>query len=157
MTSEQTSALRADLAALLGDPAAVDFCMSLMGLIHAWDDLVDRDKPLEPQVINRAFLTALVDLPLNPFYHRHVQALAPVLINAFLQWRDANTMEQAEIPTEKDLNLAFVLRASVFQVFVFCAFLIGGIELSREIGPDIRRLYVEHLEEYKEEIRQCRM
>lgn len=146
--------LQAHLAPVLQDSDAMRFCLQLMDLIHIWDDLIDKDIEPDAETINRAMLTALVDLPLNPFYHKHVQALAPLLVNAFLQWQDANSMEVPGAP-DSDLNMAWMLRASVYQIFAFCVFLAGGMDYARQVGPTVRRMYGEKLEQYKEEMRQC--
>ena len=143
--------LRTHLAPVLRDEHAVQFCVQLLELIHVWDDLIDRDHEVDAVTINRTMLTALIDLPLNPFYHRHIQTLAPLLLNASLQWQDANSMEGPDAP-ESDLNMAWMLRASVYQIFAFCAFLLGGMDYAREVGPTIRRMYGESLQQYREEM-----
>lgn len=146
--------LQAHLSPIIRDADAMRFCLQLMDLIHVWDDLIDKDREVDDTTINRAMLTALVDIPLNPFYHRHIQTLAPLMLNAFLQWQDANSMEVSDAP-DSDLNMAWMLRASVYQIFAFCAFLTGGMDYALRVGPTIRRMYGETLEQYKQEMRQC--
>jgi hypothetical protein len=137
------------------DSNAVDFCVRLMELVQVWDDLIDRDKAVSGQQINDAFLTALVEIPLNPFYRENVSALAPVVLSAYLQWKAANAMEAGlEVA---DLEKSFMLRASVLQVWLFSCFLVGGDEWADKVGPDIMRLYSERFNTYLKEITKCQI
>lgn len=155
MNQEEQKILKKALAEWVMDEDAVEFCIELAKLVHFWDDLIDKDKEIESSRINEAFLSALVKIPLNPFYHNNALALGPILMDAFLKWRDSDTMER--FGTDSDLDMAFMLRASLFDVFVFCAMLVGGAEWAQVAGPQIRRLYIEKLDDYKKEMMRCRM
>jgi len=134
---------------------AVIFCINLFQVIQVWDDLIDQDNPVEPDQINTAFRVALVDILGNPFVANNSRTLAPVLLNCFLQWQDANELEKS--PVVKDLNMAYMLRASYYQVVSMCAYLVGGADWSKQVGPDIRRLYDENLNAFIEETKKCRL
>ena len=134
---------------LKGDCNAVKMCMDLTYIAHLWDDLVDKDRTRSDTDINDAFRLALVEIPMNPFYRKFSFDLSPLFLNTILQWEDANVLESAE---EHDKDMAYMLRASFLQIFNYCAFLIGGPLWAREIGPDMRRLYAEPLNSFKEEM-----
>jgi len=60
-----------------GDHHTLNMYRAFIDLLHTWDDLVDKDKPVSEIEINRAFLTALVYLPANPFYRSIQDAILP--------------------------------------------------------------------------------
>lgn len=132
---EQTEFLR---KVLKGTEDAVVFCGLLGEISQVLDDLVDGDKAVAEDEIERAFFLALIELPRNPFYARHYAALNPMIQAAFAAWQDANVLERGN---DHDKTLAFVLRDMLTDVAVACAYLIGGYEWAREVGPDIRRFF----------------
>lgn len=134
-----------------GDTDAVRFLVDLTYVLHLWDDLVDRDNPRSEQEINQGFRIALVDIPRNPFYLRHLPDLRPLMMNVILQWQDANQMERKG--NHHDLHMAYMLRAGMLQVFNYCAYLVGGPEWAEQVGPDMRRLYQEDLFDYMQEFK----
>ena len=60
---------------LLGNQAAVNFNLLFRDILHTWDDLIDRDKPVSGEAIHQAFRAALVLLPANPFYRDWLEKL----------------------------------------------------------------------------------
>lgn len=135
--------------ALKGNEAAVRFCIDITFIAHVWDDLVDRDKERTSDEISNAFKSALVDIPSNPFYLANINDLRPLMMNVILQWQDANKLEVNG--NTHDKHMAFMLRASFIQLFVYCAFLCGGGGWAETIGPEIRRIYQEDLFMYLKE------
>jgi hypothetical protein len=144
---EKHNALTASLMGYLKDEQAVDFCMSVVYVAHVWDDLVDGGQRTAKE-INDAFWACLFSIPYNPFYQKHSSVLRPVMMNAVLQWEDANTLEHG---SAHDKHMAFMLRASICQLFNVCAMLLHGLDYARSVGPDLRRLYEESLESFMEE------
>jgi hypothetical protein len=130
--------------------AAVHLCMNLTYIAHLWDDLYDNDRTRTGKEINDAFRIALVDIPLNPFYLEHLTDFRPLMMNAILQWQDANNLENPG--SEHDKHMAYMLRASFLQIFNYCAYLVGGPDWAAQVGPDMRRLYEEPLNEYMKEM-----
>jgi hypothetical protein len=130
--------------AVRGHPEAAEFCITLVEILHTWDDLIDRDKPVSPEAINQAFWLALVELPLNPFYQVHFHDLIPCLMTAILNWHAANDMEATE--SEADKEIAFILRSSYADVVEQAARLVGGYDWARQVTPLIRREF--HKEGY---------
>jgi hypothetical protein len=129
-----------------GNMDAVKFCDDLFALTQTWDDLVDGDREVSPDAVNRAFWRALVELPQNPFYVRHMHDLRPLLRGFFNDWFDANTLEKGDV---HERTLSFVLRDTVGGVASQCAYLVGGYDWMRRVSPDIRRMiHDEGLEDY---------
>lgn len=133
------------------DPAAVEFLTAVVDIAHLWDDLVDRDKDVPVDVINRAFVSALVTLPRNPFYARHFDLLNPILVSAIGNWQIANEFEAGE--SESDLRIAFILRSSYANLLTQVAFIVGGLDWVRAVGPDVRRFtHAEGWDKYLENL-----
>ena len=130
---------------LKDDQWAIQFCIDVMFIAHLWDDLIDKDTFRTGEDINEAFRIALIDIPKNPFYLAHIGDLRPVMMNVILQWQDANVLEKG---SRQDRAKAFMLKASVLQLFNYCAYLVGGPQWAFEIGPDLRRLYEESIDDY---------
>ena len=135
---------------LMDNQDAVRFCIDVTFIAHVWDDLVDKDKERTNEEISNAFKAALIDIPSNPFYLAHINDLRPLMMNAILQWQDANKLEVNG--DDHDKHMAYMLRASFIQLFVYCAFLIGGGGWAETIGPEVRRIYREDLYTYMKEM-----
>lgn len=124
-----------------GHELAVRACVDLLEVAHLWDDIEDKDKNILSSTPMRK---AVIDLPANPFWAQHQPTLQPVLQSVFLQWKAANFLEKSDMQDDK--NKAYMLRASLYQVFHVVAAICGGIEWAEQIGPEIYRLYGEKLE-----------
>ena len=122
--------------AFKGQQDAVDLVMALVRVSQCWDDLVDRDKPVGAGAINAAFYDALVGIPSNPFYRKHMDILLPVGAVACMNYEIANSFERAG-GTQR-LELAHVLRYSVADVATAVLLIIGGPDWVREYGPGLR-------------------
>lgn len=126
--------------ALLAHEPAVMLNAALIDLLHIWDDLVDRDKPVTDEDVHRAFRLALVVIPANPFYQQHFSALHPLLDNLILNWLAANQMErQPESPI--DLPVAFVIRSDYCNFLLKSMVLVGGFDHARAMWPKVRRFW----------------
>jgi hypothetical protein len=141
LTSEQQQLL---YQVVRGHSEAAEFCIMLIEVLHLWDDLIDRDKPILPEAINKAFWQALVELPRNSFYQEHFHDLIPCLMTAILNWHAANAMEAT--PSEPDKEIAFILRSSYADIVIQAAHLCGGYDWAIQITPLIRREF--HKEGY---------
>ncbi len=131
---------------LRGNMDAVAFCELVFFISQVWDDLIDGDKPIDRENVNRAFWAALVSIPWNPFFARHANVLGPIMRAYIADWFAANDLEQG---SEHDQTVAFALRDAVGGVLVQCAYLVGGYEWMRRTAPDIRRLvHDENLDDY---------
>jgi hypothetical protein len=125
--------------ALRGDASALDFLRSIALILHTWDDLVDRDSPVDDDDIGRAFTLALVHLPRNGFYQRNFEKLNPILIQSITNWRIATEVERAEDATTDDLTFAFIIRSTYIDLAVMSAAIIGGMDHAVKYGLRIRQ------------------
>ena len=132
-----------------GNHDAVKFLMDLTYACHVWDDLIDKDEYRTSEEINHAFKIAFIGIQSNPFYLHYQLDLRPLILNAILQWEDANILDHG---SEHDQHMAFMLRAGMLQIYNYCAYLIGGPQWAREVGPDMRRLYTENFNDYVKEM-----
>jgi hypothetical protein len=144
MDAEQAAWIEKLSPVLKGDQWALQYCIDVMFIAHLWDDLIDGDFRSKED-INEAFRIALIDIPKNPFYLAHIGDLRPLMMNVILQWQDANVLEKGN---REDRAKAFMLKASVLQLFNYCAYLVGGPAWAIEVGPDVRRFYVESIDDY---------
>lgn len=152
--TEALNLLKPQLGVILkGNRDAVNYCLEMYRIIQVWDDLVDGDVPAGEQSIDSAFMASLVTIPSNPFFQQYSVYLIPTVLNCILQWQDSNKLEKSG--TDHDLHMAFVLRASYFQLVSMCAYIVGGPEWANGIGPSIRKLYSETLDDYMKEAKQC--
>jgi len=136
---------------LKGNTAATVFCVDLMNIYQVWDDLIDKDNEYTDSDVNQVFQTLLFSLPMNEFYVKNQNELRPLIMNSILKWFDANKME--EEGKEADLHMSYMLRAEIYSIFCYVAFLVGGLNYAKEIGVSIRRLYAETLPEFLEEMK----
>ena len=133
------------------NPQAVQLCMDLVYCSDKIDDSVDEGS-INNQDSYQLFTKLLVDIPSNPVYQLIGHELRPILLNVMLNWQIANDLETRKDKTDDDLNKCYMLRASLYDIFSFLAYKLYGVEWFSRVGPDIKRLYGESLEEYKEEM-----
>jgi hypothetical protein len=88
----------------------------------------------------------VLEVPANDFYRTNFGFLHPVLVMVWGQWSAANAMET--FPIRGDREKAFMLRASLYQLFHACAVVCGGLDWAGQIGPEIYRFYGESLESF---------
>lgn len=127
-----------------GNQDAVNLSFMLLEVAHAWDDLIDGD---EVEDIDKIFRYLIYDIPMNPVY-RIIPGINCHLLNIFLRWRDATTMESQE---DRDLEKTYMLRAGIYDMFSLIVYHLFGDERAKEMGPKIRALYGETLQGLKEE------
>jgi hypothetical protein len=126
------------LQAVCGNHDAADFCITTYSIMHCWDDLIDKDKPVDPEAINLAFWQVLVVLPRNRFYQRHFDCLNPLFMTMIQNWHAANAMEKNG--TDADLEIAFIIRSGCVDLLIQAATLVGGYSHAREVTPLIHRI-----------------
>lgn len=133
------------------DEAAVQFILHLNYIVELWDDLIDGDQERTADDVNKAFRFALVDLIRNPFYQVHFNQLNPLIMAGILAWHDSNELAKGD---EHDRHMAYMLKQNLSRVYNHCAYLIGGEEWARKIGPDLCRAFEEKLDDYMKETEQ---
>ena len=129
-----------------GNESAISLSMMLLEVCHVWDDIVDGD-PVTTDDVNRVFRYLVYDIPINPVY-KAIPSMPDHLLNIYLKWRDATAMEAEENP---DLEKTYMLRASLYDMFSMIAFYLYGDEWAKEIGPSVRKLYGETLDDLRRE------
>ena len=125
------------LRSFRGNRDAVDCILELSTVTEIWDDLVDRDKPVDEAEVNRAFVTALTTLPRNPVWREHCLFLLPAVLLGINAWLDANELERD--PEERYRMLAFYARNYVAEVVHAVAFCVLGFAGMREVSLELRR------------------
>jgi hypothetical protein len=131
---------------LKGNQSAMKFCADVLEVAHVWDDLVDGDKPVAASAADAAFRKMMLEIPAGEFYRANFSFLHPVMVMVWAQWSAANGMET--YPIRNDREKAYMLRASLYQLFHACAVLCGGLDWAAKVGPEIYRLYGESLESF---------
>lgn len=132
-----------------GHEDAEAFLTAMVGVLHIWDDLIDKDKPITDDMVNAAFWDALITLPRNTFYMRHFGDLNPILVTAIMSWKTANGFEHEE----KDLDIAFIIRSAYVDLILMTALLCGGRTHAERLAPGIRRVaHSEGFELYQENL-----
>jgi hypothetical protein len=132
--------------ALRGHQDAIDFVQHIVDVLHCWDDLKDKDKPLTQEQIDHCFWLILVVLPRNSFYQANFSDLNPIVVNSIMNWHAANELEASASETDKEIS--FIVRSSYMDIVTTCVTIIGGYDWAREIIPTIRRQLHRH-EDYR--------
>lgn len=134
-----------------GDKQAMSLAMSLLHVLHTWDDLIDKDSPVSDEDINCAFLFALVDIGGSPLWGPD---LAAAMRGVYYRWVAANTIEADKDSTDNELAKAWMLRAGFYDLFVLIAAKLLGREWAEHASAEVHKLYGEPLEDFIKEIRQ---
>lgn len=121
------------------DPHALQVIQVLMNACELWDDLTDKDKPIESCLVDHTFRGVFVDLTVNPFWQRTRTFIEPIIIVAINAWQDANDLEQSE--SVKERNLAFHIRNFTTELLPAIAFCMGGYDYMRSISKDMRLFF----------------
>lgn len=129
---------------------AVRLAEMLVEISHTWDDLVDGDKPVTTEQINRMMWHALANIPSNGFYRNYGHLLLPVMQLAMCNWHVANELEKSP---GRAREISHVLRHALGDVLVFMAAIVGDVDWARKVGPEIRlRCQRQPLDEYLKEM-----
>lgn len=130
------------------NPHALDVVVKINDVCEIWDDLHDGDRAVSLEEMNGAFDTALLELPSNPFYRMHQDEYIVLMRSVRLAWHDSNVLSKG---SEHDRHMAYMLKQQITRIANYTAYLIGGMEWAKRVGPDICRLYDQPLEEYMKE------
>lgn len=132
----------------VGDEHAVDFLLAYGDACELFDDLIDRDKPVEDDHVVRVMFSLLTELPLNPFFDRYKLSLIPALVIGMNAWLDANRLESGD---SNDQAFAYVLRDVYCEVVSLVVYLTRGRDYMREYSLEIRRFFTRHetLDQYR--------
>lgn len=120
-----------------GDKSAADYVEMMCSIAHTWDDLIDKDKDVSDDDINKLFCDVLIALPQNAFYKKHFEHLNPVLANSISNWLVATKLERQGGDHER--SIAFILRSSYVDLVTQAALLLGDQKWACEVGIEVRR------------------
>ncbi len=138
----------AKLKEWIGDDAAVRFILDFSDTCELFDDLIDKDKPIEDAHVVRVLFTVLTELPLNSFFDFHKVRLVPIIITGINAWLDANALERG---SDNDIVFSYVLRDWYMELVTYVIFLTRGRDYMRAVSVDVRHFFTRHetLEEYR--------
>lgn len=130
-----------------GDRDALDLYERLVFVAHAWDDLIDQDKPVN---VNGLMANLLLYLPGNPCYRRFEGELRALFLVSMTSYMAANLMEKSG--NDHKLELAHYLRYAVIHVAVFLIAALNDLERGAEILAEAAPVLVpERLADYVKE------
>jgi hypothetical protein len=122
----------------------------MIDLLHTWDDLVDRDKPVAENEINNAFLICLVYLQANPFYRSIQEQIWPMWLTVVSAYETANKFERDK--DEHGLEIAHNLRYAAGHIVAYAVQVCVGHEKAREYMPALwKNVVFERFDEYRKE------
>jgi len=135
----------------VGDSYAVDFIIAFGDACELFDDMIDKDKPIEDAHVIRVLFSLITELPVNPFFDRYKHQLIPILVTGINAWLDANELERG---TENDKVFAYVLRDWYMEFVSFVIYLTRGRDFMRMVSMDVRHFFTHHetLEAYREKL-----
>lgn len=107
-----------------GSDDAYEFMRALFEFVHCWDDLYDRDKPVEADFAALTLLKFVATISTNPFYRLNVTDLLHTLHTACFNWAAAERLKTSEDFSDKCASE--VLKSGYIEVFFRVAFLVGG-------------------------------
>src|SRR5690554_998092 len=121
-----------------GNKPAAEYIEMMCNIAHVWDDLIDKDKEVPSEDINKLFFDVLVRLPRNPFYKKHFEHLNSILVNAISNWLVATKLEREG--GDYETSIAFVLRSSYVDLITQAALVVGDQKWACKVGEEVRLL-----------------
>ena len=130
-----------------GNKDALDVYQRLSFVAHAWDDLVDKDKPVD---VNALMANLLIYLPGNPFYRKYEADLRGIFFGAMASYMAANLMEKSG--DAHKVELAHFLRYAIVNSAAYMIAVLNGLERGAEILAQALPVMVpERLADYMKE------
>lgn len=129
---------------LMGRQDAIRFANELFFVSQVWDDLVDRDVPVDNNKINRMMWVLLTEIPMNPFFYENIAHLLPAIRASMRDWMDANDFEDDARDNPHDacgmeLRTAYIIRDTIGTILSEMAYIIGGYDWMRQVSPEVRK------------------
>lgn len=114
-----------------GNPMAFEFVWRFWCFSQCFDDLIDRDKPVSPEVAMRELVLFVETISSNPFYLEHKGALLGLMIQAATRAMDGDEWGKSE---DRMKRLAsHVVRCGDIDLFMHVAYLTGGWDYMRSV------------------------
>lgn len=151
-TTAWRSIRNAKLNEWVKDPFAVAFILQFSDTCELFDDIIDRDKPIEDGQAVRVLFALLTEMPLNPFFDKYKAMLIPVIVTGINAWLDANDLEKG---SANDKAMAYMLRDWCCELINYVIYLTRGKDYMRQVSLEVRRFFMhdESLEEYREALK----
>ena len=105
--------------------------------MHAFDDLIDRDKPVSADEAIRELVLFLQEISFNLFYNAHKSSLFGFIT---MVANRAIVGEQWKVGTEPQKSASAAVRCGDLDLYAHIAFLCGGWDHMRNLDPEIRVL-----------------
>ena len=131
-----------------GNQEVINFINCLFDAVELWDDLIDKDVPIEDAHINRVFMNLMFALPANDWFIKNRHYYLPLIMTAINGFHDGNELESSD---KKHIrNLAFHIRNLGTEIHIATAFLLGGYDHMRKVSSEIREFFAfETFEEWE--------
>jgi hypothetical protein len=127
-----------------GDAEAIRISRALLQLVHVWDDLIDKDKPVSDAAINAAFFAALCEIGGSWLWDQEAAALMRV---CYFKWRASTQIESHEA-APNNRAMAYAARAGVFDLFVHFVYKLHGPIWAESVSETILRWHGDDFDEY---------
>ena len=131
------------------DEEAVAFFECAWAAAHGWDDITDENKVGEHT--NAMISWFAFGKEMMPFFERNAPYLRPVMLSVYLQWQAANALEAHTEDGDTRLEKSLMLRAGIYNLAHFMAYLCGGHDHAVEVALEIFDSYGETVEGLKRE------
>jgi hypothetical protein len=125
----------------VGDPQAIAFFIAFCDACELFDDVVDKDKPVEDAHATRVLFSLLTELPLNPFFEQWKRQIIPIIVTGINAWLDANELEKG---SENDRVFSYVLRDWYVELLAFVIYVTKGRDYMRSKSMEIRQFFTHH-------------
>lgn len=155
-TVEWQRARDAKLQEWLQDPWAIQFIVQFGDICELFDDLIDKDKPIRDEHVQRVLWACLTELPLNPWFDKWKTQLIPVIVTGINAWLDANELEQGSADEQV---FSYVLRDWYMELLAYCIYICRGKNYLRSVSMEIRRFFTKHetLDDYRRKLAESRL
>lgn len=135
----------------LGNEDACDLAEQMWTVLQEWDDIEDEGKCDDPNAL-LAWLAFHKEY--LPFFEAHAQILRPAFLSIYLKWTAANVLDHG---SKEDVEKSYMLRAEYYGFLHMIAWICGGHEWARKVGPEIYRSYGETVDDLLKEFDTCRV
>lgn len=123
-----------------GDTDAINFYHDIHNALHFWDDLIDKDKPIDDDTVHNVMDALIFRLPTNKFYAKNEHFLRPVLVSSIYNWMAATKMERNP-KSDNDLFIAFITRSAYVDLLSIGAMLFHKRDIAVNMICEIRRYW----------------
>jgi hypothetical protein len=130
-----------------GNADAHDLYVRLVYVAHAWDDLIDQDKPAD---VNTMVANLFLYMPTNPFFRQHEVEMRSLFMVGMVSYMAANIMEKSK--DEHKIELAHYLRYMIMNMVVYMITVLNGPDKASVILSEVSEIMVpERVNDYIKE------